>query len=238
MMMTTPDESGTFARPDPKRAIGEPWTTAGAGPPGPLRRLFEQFGRPSGPLGHLAGWLMARTDADDRWVVELLDVQPADRVLEVGFGPGLAVALIAERVTAGLVAGVDPSEVMVRQAARRNRAAIREGRVELRRGTASALPYPDGHFTKACALHSLRFWPSAEEGLRELRRVLVPDGLLALALRMRRPGAGRFDPSRYEFTDEQVAAVLATLGSVGFGDVTTRRREVGWQTITAILARR
>lgn len=210
----------------------------GAGPPGPLRGLFEQFGRPTGLLGHLAGYLMSRTDADDRWVIELLDVQPDDRVLEVGFGPGLAIALIAERATAGLVAGVDPSEVMVSQAIRRNRAAVRDGRVELRRGTVAALPYPDAHFTGACALHSLRFWPSVEGGLRELRRVLVPDGRVVLALRMRRAGAGRFDPSRYEFTDEQVAGVVATLGSVGFREAATQRREIGWQTITAILARR
>jgi ubiquinone/menaquinone biosynthesis C-methylase UbiE len=200
--------------------------------------LFAQFGRPSGLLGRLAGYLMARSDADDRWVVELLDVQPHDRVLEVGFGPGVAVALIAERATAGFVAGVDPSEVMVRQATRRNRAAVQEGRVELRLGMVSNLPYPEAHFTKACALHSLYFWPSWTDGLRELYRVLAPGGLLVLAVRMWRPQAGRFDPSRYGFRDEQVAEVVATLGSVGFQDVATERREVGRETITAILARR
>ncbi|MGH2371326.1 MAG: class I SAM-dependent methyltransferase, partial [Chloroflexota bacterium] len=105
--------------------------------------------------------------------------------------------LLAERATAGLVAGVDPSEVMVRQATRWNRAAVRAGRVELRQGATAALPYPDAHFTKACALHSLYFWPSVAEGLREVRRVLAPGGLLALAVRMHRAEAGRFDPSRY-----------------------------------------
>ncbi|MGH2370537.1 MAG: class I SAM-dependent methyltransferase, partial [Chloroflexota bacterium] len=110
---------------------------------GPLRRLFAQFAQPSGLLGHVAGFLMARTDADDRWVVELLDVQPDDRVIEIGFGPGVAIGLLAERATAGLVAGVDPSEVMVRQATRWNRAAVRAGRVELRQGATAALPYPD-----------------------------------------------------------------------------------------------
>jgi ubiquinone/menaquinone biosynthesis C-methylase UbiE len=150
----------------------------------------------------------------------------------------VAVALIAERATEGFVAGVDPSEVMVRQATRRNRAAVQEGRVELRLGMVSNLPYPEAHFTKACALHSLYFWPSWTDGLRELYRVLAPGGLLVLAVRMWRPQAGRFDPSRYGFRDEQVAEVVATLGSVGFQDVATERREVGRETITAILARR
>src|SRR5579875_3191486 len=101
----------------------------GAAPPG----LFAQFARPSGPLGRVAGWMMARTDADDRWIVDLLDVQPDDRVLEIGFGPGVAIALLAARATAGIVVGVDPSDVMAQQAARRNRAAVRAGRVRSRR---------------------------------------------------------------------------------------------------------
>jgi ubiquinone/menaquinone biosynthesis C-methylase UbiE len=122
-------------------------------PPG----LFAQFGRPSGLLGRLAGWLMARTDADDRWVVDLLDVRPADRVLEIGFGPGIAIALLAERTTAGLVAGVDPSDVMAQQARRRSRAAVQAGRVVLCQGSATALPYADARFTKACAIHAVYF---------------------------------------------------------------------------------
>lgn len=207
-------------------------------PSGPLRRLLEQFARPTGLLGHLAGFLMSRTDVDDRWLVGLLDVQPTDRVLDIGFGPGVAVSLLAQRATAGLVAGVDPSEVMLRQATRRNRAAIEEGRVELRLGTASELPYPDASFTKACAMHSLQFWPSLEAGLREVHRVLAPSGVLVLALRMWRPHAGRLDPSRYGFTEEQVDELVATLGRIGFADVTTARREFARETITAILARR
>ena len=223
-------------RPGP--SAGQPWFAGEELPSGPLGSFLAQFGRPSGLLGRLAGFFMSRVDADDRWIVELLDVQPRDRVLEIGFGPGVAVGLIAERATAGLVAGVDPSEVMVRQAVRRNRAAVRQGRAELRPGTVVELPYPDAHFTKACAIHSLYFWPSVEGGLRELHRVLAPGGRLVLAVRMRRAGAGRFDASRYGLTEEQVAAVTAALGSVGFRDVTTQRRAIGRQTITAILARR
>jgi ubiquinone/menaquinone biosynthesis C-methylase UbiE len=208
-------------------------------PPPLLGHLFEQFGRPSGVLGRVAGWLMARTDADDRWVVDLLDVEPTDRVLDVGCGPGVTIRLLAERATAGFVAGVDPSEVMVRQATARNRAAVAQGRVELRRAGVSELPYPDGHFTKACAVHSLYFWPSLEQGLRELRRVLVPDGRLVLAVRMRHPKASRFDPSRYGLTDADIEAIVGTLLSLGFQEVTTRTQPgLDRQTMAAVIGRR
>src|SRR3979490_276212 len=89
-------------------------------PPKLMRPLFEQFARPSGWLGRIAGSLMAKGADDDRWLVDLLDVQPEDRVLEVGFGPGVAIELIAARATRGLVTGVDSSHVMVRQAPNRN----------------------------------------------------------------------------------------------------------------------
>jgi len=207
-------------------------------PPRLLRPLFDQFARPSGLLGRLAGRMMAKADADDRWVVELFDLRPDDRVLDVGCGPGVTVALIAERATDGLVCGVDPSAVMLRQAAARNQATGRAGRVELRQAEASALPYPDGQFTKACAVHSMYFWPSLEAGLRELYRVLAPDGTLVVAVRSRREGAGVFDPSRYGFSDAQVDEVLATLASIGFRDAAAQTREIGRETIMAIVAHR
>jgi ubiquinone/menaquinone biosynthesis C-methylase UbiE len=139
---------------------------------------------------------MAKSDADDRWIVDLLKVQPDDRVLDVGCGPGVTVGLIADRATSGLAVGVDPSDDMLRQTSRSNEEAVRSGRVEVRSGDSSALPYPDGFFTKACAIHTLYFWPSIEAGLREVHRVLAPGGLAILAVRMRRDDARLFEPSR------------------------------------------
>jgi SAM-dependent methyltransferase len=218
--------------------------TSGASkePVGPFHSLVAQFGRPSGVLGKLAGAIMARLDQDDRWIVELLDVHPRDRVLEVGCGPGVALALLAERAFQGSVAGVDPSDVMLRQAARRNRAAIRAGRVELRRADAATLPYPTGHFTKACSIHSLYYWPSLEDGLRELHRVLAPGGLLVLASRMRRPDGSRFDHPTFGYTEPQADRLIAILGRTGFGDLAVREWEqvgrFGGQLLRAFVARR
>jgi SAM-dependent methyltransferase len=179
-----------------------------------------------------------RNGAVNAWAVALLEIGPHDRVLDVGCGPGLALALSAERATEGFVAGVDHSDVMVRHARRRNRAAIEAGRVEVRLGSASELPYSDRHFTKACAVNSLQFWTSAEEGLRELWRVLAPGGRLLVVMRMRCEGAGRFDRSRYGVTDSRLAEVLTALGATEFSDVTAERGDVGGETYTAVLARR
>ena len=81
--------------------------------------MMRTFGRPSGVLGRLGGMILARTNRRyAAWVVDLLDVRQPDRVLEIGFGPGVAIQMLAAR--AAYVAGVDPSPEMLRQATRRS----------------------------------------------------------------------------------------------------------------------
>jgi len=206
-------------------------------PPSVLRGLFEQFGHPSGRLGALAGLLMSRTANDDRWVVDLLDVQPTDRCLDVGCGPGVTLQLLAERADAGLVAGVDPSDVMLRQASHRNRHALQEGRLELRQATAAQLPFQEGSFNRVCAVHSIYFWPSLAEGLRELQRVLTPSGRTVIAVRMQHANAGRLDPSRYGVTEQDLEAIVKHAEILGFQGASVRRRDaLDRQTMAAIVA--
>src|SRR5688500_16409651 len=94
--------------------------------------LMRAFGRPAGVLGRLGGMIMARTN---QWMarrtIDLLEVQPSDRVLEIGFGPGVGIEFLANAIPSGWVAGIDPSEEMVEQAAARNATGIETGRVEL-----------------------------------------------------------------------------------------------------------
>jgi ubiquinone/menaquinone biosynthesis C-methylase UbiE len=144
--------------------------------------------------------------------VALLDIQAGDHVLEIGFGPGLAIQEAAALASSGLVAGVDRSEVMLRQARQRNAAAMRAGRLDLRLGSAVALPFSDGAFDKAFATNSLHHWPEPGAGLRELRRVLKPGGLVAI-----------IEQPRGSATDAQVQALAdqraAQLADAGFREM-------------------
>src|ERR1700745_682211 len=91
------------------------------------RDVIGQGHQPRGAAGSVTGWVFAHRPSNrqrNRWVVSLLDVRPADQVLEIGFGPGLAVAALV-RAGAGHVYGIDHSGVMLRQASRRNAAAVR-----------------------------------------------------------------------------------------------------------------
>jgi ubiquinone/menaquinone biosynthesis C-methylase UbiE len=119
---------------------------------------------------------------DAEWTIFLLGIQPQHRVVEIGFGPGVSTQIASEKAFKGFVAGIDHSATMVQAARKRNADAIQAGRVELRQGEVSSLPYPDDMFDIAFSLHSIYFWPDPVSCLKELRRVLKPGGLLAITI--------------------------------------------------------
>lgn len=193
-----------------------------------LRRLFyarvidPQYRRPSGLLGHRIGADMARAHRpENMWTVDCLDPQPADHILELGFGPGVAVAALAERVTAGRIAGIDLSRTMVAAARRRSAAAVRAGRVDLRQGDVARLPFPDSSFDKVFGIHTLYFWPHPEAALREAGRVLRPGGRLVLTILPREkwnlhdPTAPIGTPECRAYSVSEVMALYAAAGFVG-----------------------
>lgn len=142
-----------------------------------------QYRQPTGPIGCWIGSKMARQhQPENHWTVNLLDVQPTDHILEIGFGPGIAVEAVASRATNGLVAGIDFSQTMVAAARKRNAAAVRAGKVDLRYGDAAHLPFANDSFDKAFSIHSIYFWPNPTVVLTGIYRVLKPDGFLVLTV--------------------------------------------------------
>jgi len=175
------------------------------------RALVAQFQRPHGALGHVAGLIMTlrgSNRARNRWSVELLDLQPEDRVLELGCGPGLALAHARLRAHRGLVVGVDHSRAMLRQARLRSRLG-RGGPVALRLGSVDDLPALPGPFDALLAVNSLMWSDDPEVLLRRLAGLLRPGGRMAVTFQSRRPGAGDADSRRM---GEEVAARMRRAG--------------------------
>jgi SAM-dependent methyltransferase len=178
--------------------------------------IVRQFGKPSGLFGAIAGLVMrVRPSNRERnaRTLALLDIQPTDHVLEVGFGPGLAIERAASLAARGKVFGIDHSEVMLRQASRRNAAAIAEGRVRLQLGSAERLPQFPARFDKVFAVNVHMFWNDTATVSRGLREAIKPGGMLALAFQPRRPGATGDD------TRKEAERMAASLRQAGFENV-------------------
>lgn len=173
--------------------------------------------KPDGILARPMAAITARHNepwpAMARLSVEHLEVRNDDQVLDIGFGPGRTIELIAAAAPGGFVAGVDVSEAMVRLATRRNRAAVDDRRVELRVGSALHLPYPNGRFTKACACNTVQLWGGVAAGIGEVRRVRRPRGRMVISVRPRRGG-------RVGSSAADVEQLSQTVRSAGFHAVT------------------
>ncbi|MEX0875420.1 MAG: class I SAM-dependent methyltransferase [Actinomycetota bacterium] len=174
--------------------------------------VARQFRRPSGFFGWLAGWEMALNRGNRKrnaWAVSLVDPRADARVLEIGFGPGIAVRELAKRVTAGKVYGVDHSETMRRFASKRNTEAVAAGRVDLRVGSADDLPEFGERFDLVLTVNSLQFWPEPTERLKEIRRLLGTAGRIAIVSQPRCPGA---TADTTKVTAEEIVQRLAESG--------------------------
>lgn len=161
--------------------------------------IVAQFRRPRGVLGRLAGSIMANRPSNRRrnlWTVELLEIRPDDQVLEVGCGPGLALAACAAHLETGRATGLDHSQTMFAQAAKRNRKAIADGRVELWCGDLNRLVAVSEAFDRVFAVNVVQFWEDRAEALRTLHRVCRPGGLVGLTYQPRQPAASRDDALR------------------------------------------
>src|SRR5262245_100810 len=115
-----------------------------------------------------------------QWAAKVADaaqLQPGQRVLDVGCGTGVLAREVTSRVrSSGRVVGIDPSPGMIAVAKKLTPA------VDWRDGAAESLPFPDQSFDAVVSQFSLMFFTDRCQALREMLRVLAPGGRLAVAV--------------------------------------------------------
>jgi ubiquinone/menaquinone biosynthesis C-methylase UbiE len=159
------------------------------------------------------GWLLETGNAQqNRATVEALDPPPGGAVLELGFGPGHALELLARKTSLGLIAGADHSEAMVRAARRRLERRHGNAALDLRVAEAEDLPFPDEAFDLVYAVNSYHQWPDKEAALAEIAGVLKPGGEVVLSIRDFRVEGGFEPPGQGAAAAREVEPLLAGFG--------------------------
>jgi SAM-dependent methyltransferase len=137
--------------------------------------------------GRLFAWMYAvtgRNSYSNRVVVEHASLEPGDKVLDLGCGPGAALTAASKVVDPSQLAGVDPTPGFISQCRRRFPTA------DIRLGSAEDIPFEDDRFTVAWTIASFHHWVDPDVGLVELLRVLAPGGRAIVAEDLLRRSGG------------------------------------------------
>lgn len=191
--------------------------------------IGRQIRKPSGVSGWLLGHQMAKEHrALVDWMVECLNIEPTNHVLDVGCGGGMTLRTMCGLAPDGFVAGIDYSPIMVRQAQKRNRAAVQSGCMEITLADVTSLPYDDNRFDIVSGVETFYFWPDPLCGLREILRVLKPGGRIALVVDISKPSPDAAIPEnvgeRFDIRVLSGEEIKALLVEAGFVDVTFKER--------------
>jgi protein-L-isoaspartate O-methyltransferase len=164
-----------------------------------------------------------------RLAVELLDLRPADRVLEIGCGAGHAVALVAERLTnGGMIVAIDRSAVMVARARALNGAAIAAGRALIDQATLAEAAQRGAEYDKVFAVNVNAFWTAPSASLAALARLVRAGGVAALV----------YEPPSAARMRELEETLPPRFEEAGFHVVEVRTHHAARHGRVAVMARR
>jgi SAM-dependent methyltransferase len=197
--------------------------------------IAGQCRKPRWWIGRLLLGVMNRSHSSlTDWGLGHVQIASDFSILDVGCGGGRTIEKLAAIVSGGRVCGVDYATASVAAARRTNADVIAAGRVEILRGTVSALPFPEASFDLVTAVETHYYWPNLTTDLCEVRRVLKPGGeVVIVAEAYRRSGAAsalvapvmRLIGARHLTVDEHRAALAAA----GLTDVVIEEeRRKGW----------
>jgi ubiquinone/menaquinone biosynthesis C-methylase UbiE len=142
---------------------------------------MSQFAKPTGFFGRLLAKGMARGHKEFyKNAFKAINPKKDDKYLEIGFGSGVFINKYLTNVSK--IAGIDYSEDMVKLACKINRRLVESGKAEFKQGYASSLPWKDNEFTIVAAIEVFFFLDETEKTLKEIFRVLKPEGRLIIEM--------------------------------------------------------
>jgi ubiquinone/menaquinone biosynthesis C-methylase UbiE len=142
---------------------------------------MNQCSKPTGWFGRFTLWRMNSSHSRlTDWGLENGSIGNQHTILDIGCGGGKTVGKLAAIAAQGKVYGIDHSEESVAAARRLNARLINTGSVEIRLGSVSDLPFPDGMFDVITAVETHFWWPNVHSDMREVFRVTKPGGALIL----------------------------------------------------------
>jgi len=187
-----------------------------------LSFIGNQFKKPEGFGGKVISFMMKNANkiAYNK-VIQILDISQNDRILEIGYGPGIGIDMIASSIDCH-VTGIDFSELMFLEAQKRNITHLENKKVDLHFG--DFLNYESGgnYYDKIFCINVIYFWDNLEKPFLKIKSELKDGGVFCIYM------AHRDNLKKMKFTKDDIfnkysiMQVTDELKSAGFANIEYR----------------
>jgi cyclopropane fatty-acyl-phospholipid synthase-like methyltransferase len=184
-----------------------------------LRFIGNQFKKPTGLFGKIVSKVMIQGNgpAYDKIIPEL-DVKQNDSILEIGYGHGLGIDLLSSNYDC-FVSGIDFSELMFREATKRNKKHIDNKKAALFYGDFLSFEVIENQYDKVFCINVVYFWDQLEVPFTRINSALKKGGTLCIYM------VHRDDIKKMKFTKDgifnkySIDQVVDNLKISGFSDI-------------------
>jgi cyclopropane fatty-acyl-phospholipid synthase-like methyltransferase len=183
-----------------------------------FRALGKQLRQPSGLFGRLVSLMMDRRNrAFYEKIITDLDLKSGDRIYEIGYGSGLGINLIANSLTDCSISGIDFSELMYKQAAKRNKKFIDARIVNLKYGDLLTSDTDNQKYDKIFCVNVIYFWSDLTKVFEKIYSMLSDGGMYCIFM----TPAKDFEKLKFaeDFFKYSIETVESELKQAGFKSV-------------------
>jgi len=179
--------------------------------------IASQFKKPSILFGIFASNLMVKKNQKNYdKLINDLNIQEHDKLLEIGYGPGIGIKMVANICSGCTIHGIDFSRLMYKRASKYNKPFIDNGRVQLQYGDFLKTAVIDKNYDKVFCLNVIYFWNELKAPFEKVLSLLKKGG--AFHIYMADKSALKKAPDSV-FNKYSIEQVMNALKSAGFESV-------------------
>ena len=179
-----------------------------------------QFKKPSGLFGIFTSNIMIKGNLSRySLLIKDLDIQPLDKILEIGYGPGVGIELIAEACNSCTIHGIDFSKLMYKRATKRNKKHIESNKVLLKYGDILDNQTDKDNYDKIFCLNVVYFWDDLQKPFKKIVSLLKNSGAFYIYMATKEMLMEKKAPDGV-FNKYSIEQIEEALRLAGFNDVT------------------
>jgi len=179
--------------------------------------IATQFKKPSGLFGIFSSNIMIKGNkAKYEKLIKDLDLQPQDSLLEIGYGPGMGINMIAKACPSCTIHGIDFSNLMYKRATKYNKQYLDNNTVFLQYGDFLKTPIVNKEYDKIFCLNVVYFWNELDNPFKKVLSLLKTGGAFYIYMATR--DTLKKAPNNV-FNKYSIEQLVEALESAGFTDV-------------------